>query len=147
MAEAGKRTEPFTAFRYDLIFDQESFGGFSECTGLNLETQTQEYLEGGVNDHAHKFPTRTVQTNVLLKRGIVNRRLWEWYFKLVQGKIETRSVSIRVLDPTDGDVVMELRLRDAFPCKWNGPELNAAQSSLAVETLELCHQGLEWQPI
>lgn len=146
MAELGKRTDPFVAFRFDLLFDQESFGGFSECSGLNLETQTQEYLEGGVNDHAHKLPTRTVQSNVVLKRGIVNRRLWEWYFKMVQGRVEKKSVSIRVLDPSGSDVVLELRLKDAFPCKWNGPELSASQNNLAVETLELCHQGLEWQP-
>jgi phage tail-like protein len=132
------------AFRFDLRFDEErSFGGFSECSGLNLETQLQDYLEGGVNDHAHKFPTRTVQTNVVLKRGIVDAKLWRWYFDLTQGQIVTHNVTILVQDAAASKAVMEFRLRAAFPCKWSGPDLNASQNNVAVETMELCHQGLE----
>ena len=143
MAESGSRNDPFVAFRFDLRFDEESYGGFSECSGLNLETQVQDYLEGGRNDHALKFPTRTVQTNVVLKRGVVDRRLWDWYYKLTQGDVKTRNVTILVYDQAGAAVVVEYRLRTAFPCKWSGPELNAAQNNVAVETLELCHQGLE----
>jgi phage tail-like protein len=143
MAETGTRNDPFVAFRFDVRFDADSFGGFSECSGLNLETQIQEYLEGGQNGFAHRFPTRTVQSNLVLKRGIVDRRVWDWYFRLTQGQVETRNVTVLVHDPSGSEVVMEFLLRGAFPCKWSGPELNAAQSGVAVETLELCHQGLE----
>ncbi len=144
LAKTGSRDDPFVAFRFDLLFDEDrSYGGFSECSGLNLETQVQDFLEGGCNDHVHKFPTRTVQTNVVLKRGIVDQKLWQWYFDLTQGNVVTRNLTILVNDPAGGDVVMEFRLRQAFPCKWTGPDLNASQSSLAVETMELCHQGLE----
>ncbi len=138
--------EPFLAFAFELRFDVESYGGFSECTGLNLETQVQEYPEGGWNGGTRRFPTRTTQSNVVLKRGIVDRRLWDWYFLVAQGRTVPKNVHIRVLRPNGGGAVMELLLRGAFPCKWNGPELNAAQSNVAVETLELCHQGLEWVP-
>lgn len=142
MPETGKRDDPFVVFRFDLRFEGESLGGFSECNGLNLETQLQDYAEGGQNDFTHKFPTRTVQANLVLKRGIVDRRLWDWYFRLTQGRVEQRSVTVLVHDPS-GDVVMEFQLRAAFPCKWSGPDLNASQSNVALETLELCHQGLE----
>jgi phage tail-like protein len=141
---SAERTDPFVAFAFELRFDEQSYGGFSECTGLNLDTQIQEFPEGGQNDVVHKFPTRTTQANVVLKRGIVDRKLWDWYFQLTQGRVAVRNVSVRVLNPSGGGVVMELRLREAFPCKWTGPDLNAAQSSVAVETLELCHKGLEW---
>jgi phage tail-like protein len=143
MPESGKRVDPFLAFRFDVRFDERSYGGFSECNGLNLETQVQEYLEGGRNDHALKFPGRSVQTNVVLKRGVVDRDLWNWYFDLTQGRVQIRNITILVHDPSGERVEMEYRLRNAFPCKWNGPELNAAQSNVAVETFELCHQGLE----
>lgn len=146
MPDNGPPPYPFVAFAFELRFDEASLGGFSECSGLNLETQIQEYQEGGRNDAVHKFPTRTTQSNVVLKRGVVDRKLWDWYFRLTQGRPEPRNVSVRVLDPAGGGVLMDLRLRAAFPCKWNGPELNAGQSNVAVETLELCHQGLEWQP-
>ena len=144
MPESGARDDPFVAFRFEVRFDKGHVaGGFSECSGLNLETQVQEYLEGGLNSAARKFPTRTTQTNVTFKRGIVDRKLWDWYYELTQGKVETRNVTVLVYDPSGGQVTMEYRLRDAFPVKWTGPELNAAQSAVALETLELCHQGLE----
>ena len=144
MSKTGDRDDPFVAFRFEVRFDEDaSMGGFSECSGLNLETQVQEYLEGGLNTAARKFPTRTTQSNVTLKRGIVDAKLWQWYYDLTQGKTQTRNVSVVVYDPSGGDPVMEFRLRDAFPCKWGGPELNAGQSGVALETLELCHQGLE----
>jgi phage tail-like protein len=144
VAESGTRTDPLVAFRFELVFDQKSFGGFSECTGLGLEVQVQDYAEGGKNDAVHRLPSRSAQTNVVLKRGVVDRKLFDWLFAHTQGAISPVAVSIRVLHPDTGEVAAELRLSRAFPCKWTGPELSAAQSSAAVETLELCHQGLEW---
>ena len=144
MANNGdSRNDPFVAFRFDLRFDENSLGGFSECSGLHLETQVQEYLEGGRNDRALKFPSRTVQSNLVLKRGVVDRQVWDWYYALTQGNVQTRNVTVLVYDEDGATVVMEFRLRSAFPCKWTGPDLNASQNNVAVETLELCHQGLE----
>lgn len=143
MAETGDRADPFVAFRFAIRFEGGGpVGGFSECTGLGLETQVQDHPEGGLNTHVRKFPTRTVQSNVVLKRGIVGRDVWDWYWALVQGQVRRANVAVVVFDPEGGDTVMEFTLRDAFPCKWTGPDLNAAQSAVATETLELCHEGL-----
>lgn len=144
MAESAARTDPLVAFRFELVFDRESFGGFVECTGLGLEVQVQDYQEGGRNDIVHKLPSRAAQSNVVLKRGVVDRRLFDWVNRHALGEFAPRTVSVRVLHPDDGRVTAELRLTAAFPCKWTGPDLNAGQSGVAVETLELCHQGLEW---
>lgn len=146
MAETGSRTDPFLAFRFEVRLDDLAVGGFSECSGLALETEVQDYPEGGLNGTLHRFPGRTRQTNLVLKRGIVDRVLWDWYFRLTQGTVELRNGSVAVLDPSGGEVVAEWQFRGAFPCKWQGPDLNAAQSSVAVETLEICHQGLELAP-
>jgi phage tail-like protein len=81
--------------------------------------------------------------NLTFKRGIVDRQLWDWYHDLTQGKVRLRSGSILVRDPAGEQVVMEWQFQRAFPCKWIGPELDAQQSKVAVETLELCHQGLD----
>ncbi len=157
MAESGKRADPFLAFRFDVRFEPSAvgpkagagapeggaLGGFTECTGLGLEVQVQDYLEGGCNDHAHKFPTRAVQSNVVLKRGVIDKAVWDWHHQTAQGRVQLRDVTILVYDLSGGTVVMEFRLRGAFPCKLTGPDLNAAQSGVAIETLELCHQGLE----
>jgi phage tail-like protein len=143
MAETGARNDPFLAFRFEVKLDDLSVGGFSECAGLQLETEVQDYAEGGLNTHVRKFPGRTKQTNITLKRGVVDRELWDWCYDLSQGQVRFRNGSILVRDPSGGQVVMEWQFRQAFPCKWLGPELNATQSNVAVETLELCHQGLE----
>lgn len=139
--------DPFIAFRFDLRFDAVSLGGFSECTGISLEFQTQEYPEGGRNGEMLKFPTRGTQSNIVLKRGIVNRRLWDWYSMLLRGEPKfRRTASIQILDVDGARPTLTLELRNAFPCKWIGPDLNAAQSNIAVESLELCHEGLDWIP-
>ena len=32
-----------------------------------------------------------------------------------------------------------------IPVKWTGPSLNASQSNVAIEALEIAHEGLELQ--
>jgi phage tail-like protein len=142
MPKTGNRDDPFVAFRFEIQLDDLSVGGFSECSGIQLETEVQDYNEGGLNTYVHKFPTRTKQSNITLKRGIVDRTLWDWYYALTQGDIQFRNGTILVYDPSGGEVVMVWEFSRAFPCKWVGPELNASQNNVAVETLELCHHGL-----
>ncbi len=143
MAETGNRVDPFVAFRFAVQIDALAVGGFSECSGLALETEVQDYAEGGLNTHLRKLASRTKQTNLTFKRGIVDRLVWEWYFRVVQGTVDRRNGSIVVRDPAGGEDVLTWHFQRAFPVKWQGPELNASQSSVAVETVELCHEGLE----
>ncbi|MEM7335781.1 MAG: phage tail protein [Chloroflexota bacterium] len=145
MAETGNRPDPFMAFRFEIKIDGLSAGGFSECSGLTLETEIKDFEEGGQNRYVHKFPTRTKQTNITLKRGVTDKKMWDWYMDIVNGQITPtsyKSGSILVYDPSGGQVVMEWQFSRAFPCKWSGPELDAKQSNVAVETFELCHHGL-----
>jgi len=142
MSNIGKRKDPFLAFRFEIRIDDLGAGGFSECSGLQLETEVQDYAEGGFNRHLRKFPTRTKQSNLTLKRGIVDRELHDWYLELVNGEVLLKNGTILVQDPTGKEVKMAWQFHRAFPCKWQGPDLNATQSNAAVETLELCHQGL-----
>jgi phage tail-like protein len=143
MSESGKRADPFPAFRFTIVFDDLPPGGFSDCTGLQMETEVQEYPEGGLNTHTHKFPGRSKVSAVTLKRGIVNRVLWDWFHDQTNGIVKPRSCTILVHDQSGGEDLMEFQLQKAFPTKWIGPELSASQNNLAVETLELAHQGLD----
>jgi phage tail-like protein len=140
---SGDRIDPFLAFRFVIRINGENVGGFSECSGLRLETETQDYLEGGLNTHVLKFPTRTKQSNITLKRGIVDKTLWDWYWGLVQGKVERKTGLIAIKDAAGENDVMEFEFRRALPVKWIGPELNAAQNAVAVEQIELAHEWLE----
>ncbi len=144
MAASNDRVDPFLAFRFVIKIDNKTYGGFSECSGLRLETETQDYVEGGLNTHVHKFPTRTKQSNITLKRGIVDRELWDWYWKLVRGEVIRKTGSIHVMDASGSAIQMRFEFRRAFPVKWIGPDLNAAQNAVAVEQLELAHEWLEY---
>lgn len=142
MAQAAGRRDPYGAYRFELLIDDIAAGGFSECSGLATGMEPVEYHEGGVNDHVHKFPGFARQSNIVLRRGSVDAELSHWYERTIDGAVQPRAGSIRVYDESGGEVVMEWRFQGAFPCRWVGPELNAAESRVAVETLELCHDGL-----
>jgi phage tail-like protein len=142
LPETAQRNDPFLSFRFEIDLDDFAVSAFSECSGLQLETEVMDYPEGGLNTFVHKFPGRTKQVNIQLKRGIADRKIWDWYYDVTQGKVLFRNGTVRAFDAA-GSAVMEWRFFNAFPCKWIGPSLNALQSSVAIETLELCHQGLQ----
>jgi phage tail-like protein len=142
MAEVGTRRDPAVAFRFRITFDDLPPASFSDCGGLQADTEVHEYAEGGRNTNVLRFPTRTKHASITLKRGIVDRAMWDWYDGIVQGQIRRRNGTVSVQDAAGERVVAEWQFRDAFPCKWIGPELSAGQSAVAVETVELCHQGL-----
>jgi phage tail-like protein len=143
VASTGVRNDPALALRFEVALDDLPVGGFSECGGLQSEIEVHDHPEGGLNTHLHKFPTRSKQSNITLRRGIVDRLLWDWYADMLAGRVVVRDGSIRIRAPSGQGVAVEWQFRGAFPCKWVGPELNATQNAVAVETFELCHQGLE----
>ncbi len=69
MAATGTRNDPFLAFRFEVRFDDLAVAAFSEISGLQLETDVHDHQEGGLNEFVHKFPGRTTQTNLTLKRS------------------------------------------------------------------------------
>ncbi|MEV6304242.1 phage tail protein [Actinoplanes sp. NPDC051861] len=143
MASTGARVDPALAFRFEIRLDGLAAGGFSECAGLQAETEVHDYPEGGLNTHVHRFVTRTKHGNLTLRRGVVDRALWDWYAGIIGGLVVRRNGSVLVRDPSGASVVAEWQFRRAFVCKWTGPDLNATQNAVAVETFELCHEGLD----
>ena len=117
--------------------------GFSECSGIDAMLEVQEYKEGGVNDHVQKFPTRASYSNITLKHGVIYLYddLWNWHFGFVQGQ-GTRKDGLIVLQDTAGNAAKVWKFKRGIPTKWVGPQLNAAQSAAAIESLEISHEGL-----
>jgi phage tail-like protein len=138
----GARLDPFLGFRFDVRFVGLEPAGFSECGGLQAETEVLAYPEGGRNTTLRQFPTRTKYPNLVLRRGLVDRAFWDWYGDVIAGTITRRSGQVTLRDPAGDEAVATWELLEAFPCKWIGPPLNASQSTIAVETFELCHEGL-----
>jgi len=105
----------------------------------------EEYSEGGENRYVHKFPTRMTYANIVLKRGITfSQDLWKWHYDYANGKGKRLDGVITLLDESQ-EPVQNWAFQGGLPLKWSGPTLNAAQSAVAVETLEIIHQG--WKPL
>jgi phage tail-like protein len=143
MPETGRRVDPYITSRFHVEIQgiQEAF--FRECSGLEAETEVLSYEEGGMNDHPHKLPGRTKFPNVTLKRGMTDSKaLWEWYSKVIDGKIERKNVSI-VLYDQQGSEVKRWSFERAYPTKWVGPGIKSDENAVAIETLELVHEGMK----
>jgi phage tail-like protein len=120
-----------------------ALGGFAECTGLESTLETFDYLEGGVNDRVHRFPTRFSFTNITLKRGVgLGEGLWNWHLEFLQGRGKRRDGLI-VLQNEAKLPLKTWTFSRGLPVKWSGPALNASASEVAIESLEIAHEKLE----
>jgi len=129
-------------------------GSFSEVTGFELTMEPRVIKEGGLNWGEHQRSGPTKFAPIILKRGVTSvNDLWTWF------DITTRQASygyrltgeITVLgNPTAGqtaadNAVMVWKLTGVLPTKFKGPDLNATASQVAIEELQLVHEGLELQ--
>ncbi len=138
----GDRTDPYANFRYTVEFDSLIVGGFSRVQGLGVEIETEEYEEGGMNATTHVMPKRFSYPNVTLQRGLTDEDgFWEWIKQAKHGEAKRQTVRIILLDAT-GAEARGWELTEAYPVKWEGPELTGDRGQVAVETIELAHEGL-----
>ena len=117
-------------------------GGFSECVGLEMSLDIKEYEEGGNNGYVRKFPTRVKWANITLKKGRgAGTALWDWHYGFVTGRGKRRDGLIALLD--DRQLPRQIwYFRRGLPLKYTGPTLNAQQSSVAIEAIEIAHEGI-----
>jgi len=139
----GIRNDPYMAFNFLVEIEGLLVGGFSEVTGLQIETVVETYREGGLNEYEHKLtgPTR-YPSNLILKHGLTDiEMLWSWHQDVTQGNIERKNGTIYLLD-RQRLPAMWWDFMEAYPVKWTGPELRAESNTVAVETVELVHRGI-----
>ncbi len=141
-AEQPRSKDPHLGLRFWVQLGQVEVAGFQECSGLEIETEVFEYREGGLNTYVHKLPVRAKYKNITLKRGLdENQDLYSWYVKAMNNDMGRQNISIIVYDSL-GKQVEKWDLQRAWPCKWTGPELKAEHGAVAVETVEIAHEGL-----
>jgi phage tail-like protein len=119
--------------------------GFTEVTGLDINIEVIEYRSGSSPvQSVTKMPGLIKYSNITLKRGIVkgDTDFFKWINTIQQSTVERRDVVISLLNENH-EPVMTWKARNAFPVKYSGPDLNAESSDVAIETLELAHEGLE----
>jgi len=133
--------DPFNNYRFIVQIDGIN-AGFSEVIGLETESKPIEYREGG--DHiVRKLIGLPRYGNVTLKRGVtVTNELQKWHRNILNGQNDRRNGSISLLDESGGPAVT-WKIFNAWPTKWEGPDLNARGNEVAIETLVLCIDRLE----
>lgn len=115
---------------------------FAAVSGIEVRTDVITFANGN-NILNRKRPGRTTYSNIVLKRGYTDSdELWNWYKKVMDGKVERKSASIIVCDDV-GDEIMRYNLFEAWPCRWKNLVLDATSDGTLIEELEIVVEKIE----
>ncbi len=142
MATAERR-DPYRTFNFQLEIDGIPLGAFSEVSGLTAEGDAVDYREGtDVQQNVRKLPGLRKFTNITLKRGYTqDKSLWRWYGNIMNGQQDRRDVTIVLLNESR-QPVLRWHAESAWVNKIEGPSFKAAGNEIAMESVELVHEGL-----
>lgn len=135
--------DPYRVYNFLIEIDGITRGGFRECSGLDSAQDPIDYREGNEGLTVRKLPGLVKYSNITLKWGITDDfELLDWRQKAAEGTVERKNDSIILLDDT-GEEKARWNFREGWPTKWTGPSLNATGNEVAIETLEIVHEGLK----
>jgi phage tail-like protein len=143
MTETGVREDPYRAYNFLVEIDGAAVAGFSEVGGLSGDGDVVEYREGtDVPLTVRKLPGLRKYSNITLKRGYTTSRvLWQWRLQIIEGQLVRRNGAIVLLDEQRKRVA-EWRFTNGWIVKYEGPALSAKGNDVALETVEIAHEGL-----
>jgi phage tail-like protein len=143
------RDDPYTGLFFEVTIEGVAEGGgpvtgaFSEVQGLEVEVQAIEYRTGAEEGRVRKLPGLRRHANLVLRRGVTgDLALWSWFKSVLDGQVRRSTVRITLLDESR-QAVLRWTASRAWPCRWSGPTLDARSGQVAIETLEIAHEGLE----
>lgn len=140
------RIDPFRGFNFRVEIDGLTVAAFSEVSGLTAEGDPVDYREGTdpVNN-VRKLVGLRKYANLMFKRGYVqDNTLWQWYQRIANGQPDRRNGSVVLMNEAHQDV-MRWNFENAWINKIEGPGLNATSNEVAVESMELVHEGLTFE--
>jgi phage tail-like protein len=138
----GQRVDPYGNFNFLVEIDGITRAAFHDVSGFDSTIDVIEHREGGENT-TRKLPGMTKYSNITLKWGITDdRQLYEWHRDAIRGNVLRKNGSIVGLD-RKGTEVVRWNFFNAWPSKYDAPDFNAEGNDVAIETLELAHEGLE----
>lgn len=137
--------DPIVSAWFGVEFQGQVVGAFRECTGLGSENEVVEYKASGPKGEfiIKKVPGRMKWNNITLKRGITDAMdMWKWRKLVEDGKIgEARKNGSIVMYNQQGTEIARWNFVAAWPAKLNGPAANAGNNEVAIEELEITHEG------
>lgn len=142
MATAERR-DPYRSFNFHIEIEGIDVAAFSEVSGLTAEGDAVDYREGtDKHNNVRKLVGLRKYTNLTLKRGYTkDKALWDWHRKIVNGELDRRNVTIVLLNEAR-EVVVRWHAENAWINKIEGPSFKAAGNEVAMESVELVHEGL-----
>lgn len=140
------RNDPFRGFNFRVEIEGLPVAAFSEVSGLTAEGDPVDYREGtDPTNNVRKLVGLRKYANLMFKRGYTqNTTLWDWYRRIAEGQADRRNGSIVLMNEAHRDV-MRWNFDNAWINKIEGPGLNAANNEVAIENMELCHEGLSFE--
>lgn len=143
--EAQDTNWPLPKFYFKVILgSQDNAVAFQEVSGLDSETQLIEYRHSDSKEFSTiKMPGLIKSGNITLKKGVFvnDNNFWKWYDAIKMNTIKRETVVIQLLDE-GGHPTMVWTLTNAWPTKITGTDMKSDANEVAVETLELAHEGL-----
>lgn len=147
---AGKRFDPFPVYCFRVVLTgvpgSNASAFFKSVSGLKYETEVVDYQEGGENRFVHRLVGATKWGNIVLKRGFIKGfDLVKWRELWLKDPPSAKRVSGKItqLDTKLSDVC-SWEFEGAWPCKWEVSEFDAGKNELAIETIEIAHNGLKF---
>jgi len=139
---AGDRKDPYKNFRFLLEIDGIAQAGFSEVTVPDSTSDVTEYREGNEPITPRELPGLTKYGNITLKWGMTDSlEIYNWRKQVEDGKIKDARKNVAViLWGDEGEPVGRWEFSQAWPIKYDGPDLNAKGNEVAIETLEIAHE-------
>ena len=140
---AGERNDPYRKFRFRVEVEGIEQAGFSEVSGFDAALDVIEYREGNQVITPRKLPGLAKYGNITLKWGSTESMdLYEWIQEcIVEGTVERKTVTIIAIDE-EGEDVATWQVIEAWPTIYTAPDFNASASEVAIELLELAHEGM-----
>jgi phage tail-like protein len=144
MADSGSRRDPLTTFLFGLKITDigldytDGTAFFKSVSGLKMETEAVDFQEGGVIMFTRKVIGPTKWSNIVLKQGFTgDDKLWKWKMnpKRVNGTIVQLGPELKVK--------CKWEFTNGLCASWTGPEFDASKNELAIESIEIAHEGLE----
>lgn len=138
----GDINDPYGNYNFLVEIDGITRAAFHEVSGFDSTIDVIEYREGGENTTLHKLPGMTKYNNIVLKWGLTDDiELYNWHRSAIGGRLERKNGSIVLLDRS-GQEKARWNFFRAWPSKYDGPDFNAEGNDVAIETLELAHEGV-----
>ena len=141
-----QRRDPYTAFKFRVTINSQvgepQTAFFKSVDGLSAETEVVDYQEGGVTAPIRKLAGATRYANIRLTRPFTgDRSLFNWHATIQKPNPIRVDGRITLLD-RQGNPIATWKFVNGVPVKWTGPELDASTNEVALETIEIAHEGL-----